>query len=65
MRANATGTLGLLLAGIADQLDMFIGLIAIQAIEGIQRQAQRFGEGAQQGDPNLGSFPVARSVMWV
>ena len=35
---------------------MFIGLIAIQAIEGIQRQAQRFGEGAQQGDPNLGHF---------
>ena len=58
MRANALGALGLLLAGIADQLDMFIGLITIQAIEGILRQAQRFGEGAQQGDPNLGHFPL-------
>jgi hypothetical protein len=37
---------------------MFVGFFAVQAIKGIQRQAQRFGEGAQQGDPNLGHFPL-------
>jgi hypothetical protein len=50
MRADALGALGLLLAGIADQFDMLVGFIAIQAIEGIPA-AQRFGKGAQQGDP--------------
>jgi hypothetical protein len=32
---------------------MFIGLVAIQCVEGISRQAQRFGKGAQH-DGHLG-----------
>ena len=53
MGANALAALGLLLAGITDQLDMLVGLVAVKPVKGILRELQRFGKGAQQADPHL------------
>lgn len=53
MGANALGALRLLLAGVADQFDMLIGLLAVQGIKGVIGQIQGFGKRAQHGNTDL------------
>jgi hypothetical protein len=51
MGANALAALGLLLAGIADQLDMLVGLVAVKPVKGILRELQLRQRRAAGGSP--------------
>ena len=59
MRTNALGAaLRLLLAGITDQLDMLVGLLAVQGVKRLGGQFERLSKGAQQRHRHLGHRPL-------